>query len=230
MSGTSAASEGDRDNPPGAGAAPGRTEDQPRARSRRGGRGGRSAGFYTNLNQIPAISAPTSGERASETRAGPQISPRGDFSNAARSLSARDAATPSSEDSEAAQNRTSASGGAVEPLDADADEPPESDSDLGALLAAITEEVQDAAAAARAAIMADYGARIAYARKYLRGHARSAALGALKEGRTAALALVSRNAAQELAGRRQAAIASRSRRPRAGKGGRKPRHNAPHRH
>jgi hypothetical protein len=68
--------------------------------------------------------------------------------------------------------------------------------------------------------MADFGARIADVRKRLRGHARSAALGALKEGRKAALALVKRNAAQELAGRKKAAIASRGRRPRAVKGGR----------
>lgn len=90
------------------------------------------------------------------------------------------------------------------------------------MLAAIADEVQDSAAAERAAIMADFGARIAYVRKHLRGHERAAALGALKHGRKAALALVKRKAAQELAGRKQAAIAARGSRPRASKGRRGP--------
>lgn len=56
--------------------------------------------------------------------------------------------------------------------------------------------------------MADFAARAAHARKHLSPQLLAATLGAIKEQRKAALALVNRNAALELAGRRKAAVAA----------------------
>jgi hypothetical protein len=174
------------------------------------------------LNQIPAISSQANGGSVLESHSGTHASARSEFLDSARGITASQAPSPLGEDLEAARSPTTSAGNTTEGIEACDEEAPESDSELGALLAAIADEVQDGAAAARGAIMADFGARIAHARKYLRGHQRVAALGALKEGRKAALALVKRNAAQELAGRKRAAIAARRRRPHAAKSARKP--------
>jgi hypothetical protein len=150
-----------------------------------------------------------------------------EFSGSAREITLRGASL-SGRDAELGQRPATDAGSLADAFDTVGAEVTDSDSELGALLAAIADEVQDSAAAARAAIMADFGARIAYVRKHLRGPQRAAALGALKEGRKAALAIVKRNAAQELAGRKKAAIAARGRRPGASRSGR--RNHAPTRH
>jgi hypothetical protein len=108
-------------------------------------------------------------------------------------------------------------------------EPAESNTDLHSVLAAIADDVQEIAAAARGGIMAEFAGRIADARKRLPRHAAAGAVAMLKEARKAALALVKRNAALELAGRKKAAIQAR-RRPSAARYGRKPGHHAPPRH
>jgi hypothetical protein len=218
-------SEDERDRPPDAGAASGRQDRQPRALSRRGGRGSRSAGFYAPLSQAPPISRRGSSGDSSQGAAAARITAQGKFSGSARETTLRGASLPG-RDTEPAQRSAVDAGSLAEEFDALGAELTESDSELGALLAAIADEVQDSATAARGAIMADFGARIAYVRKHLRGHQRAAALGALKEGRKAALAIVKRNAAQELAGRKKAAIAAR-RRPGAASGRR--RNHAPNR-
>jgi hypothetical protein len=85
------------------------------------------------------------------------------------------------------------------------------DTELSALLDAITDEVQRIAAAACEGITRDFAARMAYARRYLPRHALAAALSALSQERKAALAIVKRYAAQELAGRKKIAIEARRR-------------------
>jgi hypothetical protein len=172
---------------------------------------------------MPPISERGSGGSGAGSPPATQTIAPGEFSSTARGITAPHVVAARGEDLETA--RSAESGNLTEAIDAPGEEPPESDSELGALLAAIAEDVQDSAAGAREGIMADFGARIAYAQKHLPRHQRAAAVGALKEARKAALALVSRNAAQELAGRKKAAIASRGRRPRAGKGGRRPSNN-----
>jgi hypothetical protein len=53
--------------------------------------------------------------------------------------------------------------------------------------------------------MADFAARMAHARKHLSPQLLAATLAAIKEQRRAALTLISRNAASELAARKKAA-------------------------
>jgi hypothetical protein len=91
------------------------------------------------------------------------------------------------------------------------DEHPEKDEMLGLLLSAIDDNVHRFASAARDGINADFAARVAYARKHLPRHQLSSSLRGFAEARKAALALVSRNAALELAGRKKAALAARRR-------------------
>jgi hypothetical protein len=88
-------------------------------------------------------------------------------------------------------------------------EPPAIDTELGAVLGAIAEEVHQIAAAVRAGIMADFAARAAYARKHLPRHLVTGALAAIKQMRTAALASARQNAKAELRGRKNAVIAAR---------------------
>ncbi len=92
--------------------------------------------------------------------------------------------------------------------DADAAGP---DTELGPLLGAIADDVHGCAAAARSGIMADFAARVAYARKHLSGPALAAVLATLKQARQTALTFVKRSAALELAGRKKAVIAARRR-------------------
>jgi hypothetical protein len=82
---------------------------------------------------------------------------------------------------------------------------------LGLLLSAIDDDVNRFASAARDGINTDFVARVAHARKHLPRHQLAAALRGFAEARKAALTLVSRNAALELAGRKKAALAARRR-------------------
>jgi hypothetical protein len=92
-----------------------------------------------------------------------------------------------------------------------ASEQPEIDPTLGLLLEAIADDVHRIASAARDGIIAEFAARVTHARKYLPRNQVSAAVRGLAEARKAALALVKRNAAAELAGRKKAALAARRR-------------------
>lgn len=78
--------------------------------------------------------------------------------------------------------------------------------ELGILLGAIADEVHRHAAAAREGISADFAARASHARKHLSRNLLMATLAAIKEQRKAAMALIGRNAALEIAGRSKAAI------------------------
>jgi hypothetical protein len=86
------------------------------------------------------------------------------------------------------------------------EDPAETNSELGLLLAAISDDVQGRAAAVRDGVRADFAGRITYARKYLSPHQRAAAISTLYQMRKTALALVNQSEALELAGRRKAAI------------------------
>jgi hypothetical protein len=111
-------------------------------------------------------------------------------------------------------------------IDAGSEDPREDSDGLGALLASIADDVHHRATAARNGVIADFAGRAMHARKHLSRHLLAATLAAIKEARKAALALISQNAALELAGRRQAAIAA-LRAGASASGGRKRSHNPP---
>jgi hypothetical protein len=85
--------------------------------------------------------------------------------------------------------------------------------ELGAILAAIADDAHRHASAAREGVLADFAGRAAHARKHLSPNLLAATLAAIKEQRKAALALISRNASLEIAGRRKAAIAALGKKP-----------------
>ena len=85
------------------------------------------------------------------------------------------------------------------------DDPSEGSVELATYLGSIADEVYRHATAARDGVMADFAARVAHARKHLSPHLLAATLAAIKEQRKAALTLISRNAASELAARKKAA-------------------------
>jgi hypothetical protein len=91
-------------------------------------------------------------------------------------------------------------------IDAQSEDPREGSDGLGALLAAIDDEVGRHTTAARDGVTADFAARVAHARKHLSPHLLAATLATIKEQRKAALAQIGRNAANELAGRKKAAV------------------------
>ena len=80
------------------------------------------------------------------------------------------------------------------------------DNELGTILSAIAEDVQRFSAAACAGVMAEFAGRMRHARKFLPSGQVAGALQALKEARSAALATIRRNAAADLAARREAAV------------------------
>jgi hypothetical protein len=93
-------------------------------------------------------------------------------------------------------------------IDAGGEDPRDGSDGLGALLAVIADEVSGHATAAREGVMTDFAARAAHARKHLSPHLLASTLAAIREQRKAALALISRNMALELAGRQKAAVAA----------------------
>ena len=208
-------SEDERDRPAGAGAALERQNGQPRALSRRGGRGSRSAKFYAPLSQMPPISQRRSSGESARGAAAARITALGEFSGSARSITTPSSDSTHGRDFEAERLLPANSGSSAEAHEAAGEEAPDSDSELGAILGAIDDEVEGIAAAARTGIMAEFAGRIASARKHLPRSQIAAAVAALKAARKAALALVKRHAAQERAGRKKAATAGRGRRPRA---------------
>jgi hypothetical protein len=158
-----------------------------------------------------------SGDGAQGTAAA-QITAPGEFSGAARSITTPFSGFARGHDFEPERPTSAESSDIADTAQTQGSDTPDSDTDLGAVLAAIDDDVQDSAAGARAGIMAEFAGRIAYARKHLPRHQIAAAVAAFKEARKAALALVKRNAAEQRAGRKKAATMAR-RRPRVAKGG-----------
>jgi hypothetical protein len=91
-------------------------------------------------------------------------------------------------------------------IDGHAGDSGEDDDGLNGLLAGIADEVHRHAAAARGGVMADFAAQVAHARKHYSPHLLAAVLAAIKQQRDGMLALINRNAADELAARRKAVI------------------------
>jgi hypothetical protein len=119
---------------------------------------------------------------------------------------------------------------AVGPDEASA-EPLAPDTELGALLDAIAEDVQHTAAAVRDGIIADFAARVAHARRYLPRHQLAGALRGFAQARKAALTLARRNARMELQARKKATILMHQlSRPRPVKRGRRALNYTPKRH
>jgi hypothetical protein len=83
------------------------------------------------------------------------------------------------------------------------------DDSFGGLLAALSDEAQRSASAARAGIMAEFAAAMLHARRYARRGELPAIMRALKDARRAALAAAKRKAALEVQGRRQAVVSAR---------------------
>lgn len=81
------------------------------------------------------------------------------------------------------------------------EDPAEANTELAVLVAAISDDVHGRAAIARDSVRADFARRINHARKHISGFARAAAVSALADARKTALALISQNAALEIAGR-----------------------------
>jgi hypothetical protein len=165
--------------------------------------------------------APARGEFHSEYPAARQTIARAEFVGLACWITS--AQTDESPQREFEPTRPNTQGG----IAAQGEDPAETSLDLAALLETINEDVQGRAAAARAAIRAEFAGRIRHVRKHVSGYARAAAVSALGEARKAALALVNQNAALELAGRRQAAIKASAGKARSAKGARAPRANKP---
>jgi hypothetical protein len=95
--------------------------------------------------------------------------------------------------------------------------------ELGRIVFAITEEIQRWAAGARAGVIAEFVAKVSYARKQLPRNQLIGAVRACYEARAAALALIKRQAAADLIGRREAAIREhRNKRPARPSARRKP--------
>jgi hypothetical protein len=149
------------------------------------------------LNQIPSIARPAIGRRGPEYAVAGQKIAQGEFRGLARWMTGPYASrTPVR-----LTDKSPAAG-----IDAQGEDPRDGSDSLGALLAAIDDDVERHAAAARDGVMTDFAARVAHARKHLSPHLLAAALATIKEQRKAALALIKRNAAMERAGRKKAVI------------------------
>src|ERR1700719_2473185 len=120
------AAENDRDRPTGAGAAPGRQEQQPRAGSRRGRRDGRSAKFYELLGQMPPARAQAAGESHTRSPMPSQTIIRGEFLGLAYWIAAEGTHRPSQQDPQ--PERPAAMGG----IFAQGEDPAEGNSELSA--------------------------------------------------------------------------------------------------
>lgn len=169
---------------------------------------------------MPAISSPGSSANGAERATATQIATLGEFSASVREIIASHVTSARGEDFEPARPLPAEVESLTEAAGAQGEEMSASDSELGAILGAIDDEIQGSAAAECASIMAEFAAHVAHARKHLPRHQVAAAVGALKQARKAALTIVKRNAAQERTGRKKQIVMERRRR--AGKGGRRP--------
>jgi hypothetical protein len=146
----------------------------------------------------------------------------GEFLGSARWITTPHSSSATAEKFERAQRQDAAREIFARATEEQAEQAQGPDTELGALLDAIADEVHRISGAACEGIARDFAARAAYARRYLPRHMLAAALAAINEERKAALAAVRRNAAQELAARKKVAIEARKR-PAAPKRPRKPR-------
>jgi hypothetical protein len=167
---------------------------------------------------MPPISPRGKSGNGAQGTAAAQITALGEFSGSARAITTPFTGSAREPDFGPERPLSAESGDIADAVQAQGEEAPDSETDLGAVLAAIDDDVQESAAGARAGIMAEFAGRIAHARKHLPRHQIAAAVAAFKEARKAALALVKRNAAEQRAGRKKAATMAR-RRPRVAKGG-----------
>jgi len=206
------ASEGARVRPPGAGAASGRSVEQPRFGLRRGRREGRRASFYARLYRRPRAERRGSGGDKFACWRSAQANELSPVRGSARLMTAPVVGSASGKGAEPRQPSSPAKETLAATIDAQGEEGPGADSELAALLEAIAEDVHSRAAAACAQISAESAAAVTYALKHLPRPARTAALAALAQTRKAKLVLVRRNASLEIAGRKKAAIAARRRR------------------
>ena len=168
---------------------------------------------------MPSIARSGIPRRGTERAAAGQVIAHGEFEGLARWI-----ASPYGSDA----SRRGIFPEAIAGIGAQSEDPREDSDGLGALLASIADDVHHRATAARDGVIADFAGRAMHARKHLSRHLLAATLAALKEQRKAALALISRNAAMELAGRKKAAIgAFGTNGPRRGNKGPKPNGTAP---
>jgi hypothetical protein len=194
MSWNKTAAESERGgNRSGAGAAPGPLQDKPRAGSERGTQGSRNPGFYASLSRTPDIGRQSSRPAVDTWRGfhgwtASEAQTNGEFQATAFWVTARTRSF------------------------VDADKVHEGDPQLDGILAAIVSEVMGKAAGARDAIMAEYGGKIAFARKSLPRAQFGGAVRAFKDAQTAALAIVAREANAEIIARREAILRTHSKR------------------
>jgi hypothetical protein len=172
----------------------------PRAKSRRGEGGSGSTGFSFNLSRALL---------ATKRRSFPPIQNANGF----RCWTTGEARTRGEFRAQAiwTSSRTNASGDASDGITDAGDLG--GNTELEQILSGIVDDVMRTAAAASAAVMAEYAGKIAYAQKHLPRHQVAGAVRAFTQARDAALALIKRAAADDLVGRtRLATLRHRDRR------------------
>jgi hypothetical protein len=176
--------EDDRDKPSGAGVAPERQEEEPRARTKRGKSGSGKQAFFPYLARM-LFTRSSPPEKQQVHRASGPIESRayatGEFENAGRILCARLVRQ------EIDYNTEHTAAG--------------DDSELSKIIAAITEDVERWAAGARQGVSAKYAGQIDFARKHLPRHLVAGAIRAIIDNRSVELAFIRERAAAERAQR-----------------------------
>jgi hypothetical protein len=186
-----ATSEDDRDRPPGAGVAPERQKEEPRAGSRRGKGGDGKQAFFVYLARTLFTRSSALEKQQVHGASGP-IDPRtyttGEFENAGRIICARHIRQEIADDYN------------TEPIAAD------DDSELSKIIATITEDVERWAAGARQGVSVKYAGQIDFARKHLPRHLVAGAIRAIIDNRSVELAFITERAAAERAQRIEIAV------------------------
>jgi len=188
-----------RDEPPGAGAAPGRKNLKPLSPKKNEERLTRNTRFYAALGRMHHTAPSRRSTRHAPWARG-RADALGELLAEKRLLTAPH--IPASTTDHAAPRR---------PVPPEDDDHPVADSELGSLLDAIASDVHKTASAARDGVMTEFAARAAHARKHLSRNQLAAALKEIEEARKAALALIKQNETAELSARRSAALAARRR-------------------
>lgn len=176
MTAIRAATEGPRDRPPGAGAAPGRDNDPPRAQRRRGDRTSRSLKFYGSLSRMPSAFPRVASEITSPKASAQRFARWGEFVGSSRWMLAP---KPSRDDDDLAAGQ----------------------GDLGVVLDAIADDMNRVSSAVRTQIVASFAAQISQASHQAQPSQRGAIIAGLIAARASALTITSREAANELRGR-----------------------------
>jgi hypothetical protein len=188
-----AATEDDRDKPSGAGVAPERQEEEPRAGSRRGKGGSGKQAFFAYLSRKLFTASPRSHEHARRspvsTISEDQVSDA--FKAEGQKITGHN--TPIGENG--ADNSEHV------PISSD-------ETELGGILAAISDDVERWAQGARNGINSKYAAQIAFARKHLPRKQVAGVVRALIDSRNAELAYVTRAATADRMRRFEIAISN----------------------